>query len=136
MRSYWPSYTGTDEKFWEHEYNKHGYCYTVKSKTTGFQPFFKVGLDLYKNLNLAQIIDEVVSRSSGTEIQISSDELRNSINKRYSNLFYDFACERSGSKQYIKEIRIYLNLDLKSFNPPKHDIECSRTQPITIGKFN
>ena len=48
MNHVWPSLTNSNEEFWEHEYNKHGYCYAVHTKTSNDPTrFFQKTLDLF-----------------------------------------------------------------------------------------
>ncbi|QRV78135.1 ribonuclease T2 family [Ceratobasidium sp. AG-Ba] len=92
MNKYWLSNNGTNENFWEHEYNKHGTCISTLepkcSKKTHKEPFpevtayFSKTMELYKKLptykwlkakgitpsttrtyNLTQIHDAIVSKT-------------------------------------------------------------------------
>ncbi|QRW07098.1 ribonuclease T2 family [Ceratobasidium sp. AG-Ba] len=92
MNKYWLSNNGTNENFWEHEYNKHGTCISTLEpkcfKKTHKEPFLEVTayfsktMELYKKLptykwlkakgitpsttrtyNLTQIHDAIVSKT-------------------------------------------------------------------------
>lgn len=135
MQADWPSYTGPDDKFWTHEYNKHGFCYTNKSKTEGFIPYFSLGMEIFKKHNLENFISDLVDGSKDAEIAIKTGDLKALIAKKFPEIKFDLDCKKSGTKSFLAEIRIYLNLDFKSFVPPKGRSDCPASQPIYIGKF-
>ena len=44
-------------KFWEHEWNKHGRCFSADTESTNTQlKYFKKGLDLFKQYNAKNIL--------------------------------------------------------------------------------
>ena len=135
MQSDWPSYTGPDEKFWTHEYNKHGFCYTEKTKTEGYVPYFSLGMEIFKKHNLENFISDLINESHEAEIAIKTDDLKALITKKFPLIKFDFDCKKFGTKSYLEEIRIYLDLDFNSFVPPKGHSDCSASAPIYIGKF-
>jgi len=135
MKADWPSYTGPDEKFWTHEYNKHGYCYTNKSKTQGYVPYFSLGMDIFKKYQLESFIDELIEKSTQEEILITIDELNGIIAKKFPYIYFDLDCKRIENKNYLGEIRIYLDLDFNSFSPKIRRSDCPTSHPIYIGKF-
>lgn len=134
MKLYWTSYTGGDVQFWEHEYNKHGYCYTNKSHTEGYEPFFRTALNLYIDYKLDSLISDVISSSKGDKISITGDNLRNIINQKYSNLKFDLDCVKISGVSYLKEVRFYLSFDMQPITPYKKS-DCPNSQPIIIPKY-
>ena len=59
MNTYWKDYQGQDQTFWEHEWGKHGTCYSTLKPTcyTDYTPqeevadFFQQTVDLFKGLD-------------------------------------------------------------------------------------
>ena len=58
-KRYWKSLKDDDKSFWEHEFNKHGYCWNLKYEKTYPEQYFKFVLELYLNLGFEKIIHEV-----------------------------------------------------------------------------
>ena len=58
MQKYWPSLYGPSKTFWDHEYNKHGYCWVMKYKKTDPDDFFVMTLNLYHGKGLDQIFQK------------------------------------------------------------------------------
>ncbi|KAI9297310.1 base non specific RNase Rh [Neoconidiobolus thromboides FSU 785] len=64
MNTYWASYKGDNPAFWEHEWSKHGTCYSVfapncyssYSKGQDARDYFKTGLKLRSEFNLYQTL--------------------------------------------------------------------------------
>ena len=49
MNKYWPSLLTSNDIFWEHEYNKHGFCMVKENGWNGYERFFSSVIGLYKN---------------------------------------------------------------------------------------
>ena len=54
MRQYRPSLTGTNKEFWDHEYNKHGYCYNMKYEIDEeqYELYFEKVFDIFLGLKI------------------------------------------------------------------------------------
>ena len=58
MQTYWKDYQGDDESLWEHEFNKHGTCYSTLKPTCGnlgennenVYQYFRIAMNLYSKL--------------------------------------------------------------------------------------
>ena len=58
MQKYWPSLYGPSKSFWDHEYNKHGFCWVMKYKRTDPDDFFRMTMKLYHDKGLDQIFQK------------------------------------------------------------------------------
>lgn len=112
MNKHWPSLTGPNEGFWEHEYNKHGYCYAYKYGG-GQTKFFNQAMDLFLENNFENIIHELVEDSEEEEVLIGHDNLRNFISEKYPGMVFDIDCKIYNHNNYLQEIRIYYDLDFQ-----------------------
>jgi ribonuclease T2 len=52
MLTFWISYTSDNQNFWNHEYNKHGYCYSERYKQYNPDNFFNKSMSLYNQYSL------------------------------------------------------------------------------------
>lgn len=59
MVVYWLSLMDSNEKFWTHEYNKHGYCYVQKEKYDAPEPYFEKAMALYDELEIETIMEKL-----------------------------------------------------------------------------
>ena len=75
MYSYWQDDEGQDESFWEHEFGKHGTCYSTLKPScyTDYTPqeevvdFFQQVVDLFKGLNTYEFLNNASIVPSATK---------------------------------------------------------------------
>jgi ribonuclease I len=135
MRQMWISYSGADENFWSHEYNKHGLCYSNKTQTESYINFFSKVIEIFKHNDFENIISDIVDSSTEAEISMTTHELRESISKKYPYIKYDFYCKKFDNKFHLVEIRINLDLDFNNIEFTRARTNCPTSQPIFISKF-
>ena len=57
MNKMWVSLSGANVNFWKHEYNKHGYCYALKTKSAnGPRDYFMKSIELFTRKPFARIM--------------------------------------------------------------------------------
>ena len=109
MEEYWPSLKGADVQFWDHEYNKHGFCWVMKYGKTDPDDFFRMALELYNKKNLDKILlDGDFNITPGTqsfEYQKLRDKFSDVVNHNF-----DMHCVNHDGLQYLIDIYIYLDL--------------------------
>ena len=110
MRQYWPSFGNSNEYFWEHEYNKHGYCMVEEYRWDGYEEYFEFVLQLfqkdYKNL----IINAFPNLKTKT-VSITYSEMKQKIQKVIPNATFNMKCQ----SKFIYEFYFYL--EKNSFKP-------------------
>ena len=112
MRKYWPSLKGPNENFWNHEFNKHGYCYTQKIGTEKYQSYFYKGLEVLKYNGYNNLVVNALGTHSG-EYEMDFYSLKTALESYLGGSVFQFQCVRSGYSQYLSEIRIQLDLNFK-----------------------
>ena len=110
LKQYWPSLSkNTNEVFWEHEYNKHGFCVVEEYGWDGYEEYFEFVLDLFLKEYKDLIIKSFPDYSEKT-IVINYEEMKEKIHKIIPNATFKMNC----NKKYIYEFYFYLE---KDFSP-------------------
>lgn len=118
MNIHWPSFKGANEGFWEHEYNKHGYCYAHKYNV-GQTEFFGKAMDLFLKYEFEDILAELMQDPDEDEVIVSRKDIRKIIKKKYPNLIFDIDCKLHNHQNYLEELRFYFDLNFNSYDPHK-----------------
>ena len=111
MRKYWPSLKGSATDFWEHEYNKHGYCMVQEKGWDGYEEYFEFVIELY-----LEVYKDLLKKAFGEERKLYTltyEEMINAIQKIIPNAVFKMNC-RSG---FIYEFYFFLE---KNFTPSKN----------------
>ena len=111
MKQYWPSFstTNTNEYFWEHEYNKHGYCMVEEYGWDGYEDYFEFVIDLYLK-TYKNIITKAFPNYSGKTVTLTYEQVVSAIQKVIPNATIKMNCKSN----YITELYFYLE---KNFTP-------------------
>jgi ribonuclease I len=129
MLVYWISYTSNNGHFWNHEYNKHGFCYTQRY-SKNMEDFFNTAMGLYKKYSFDQLAFKALGDIKVAEKSYDYDELVEEFKKITGDLFFDIECKFINGKRYITEVRYYFNLEWKAMVHHAHT-EC-KNGPIYI----
>ena len=108
LKQYWPSFSNSNIDFWEHEFNKHGYCMTEEYEWDGYEEYFQFVLDLF----LKDYKDLIIKAFPGYEkkmINISYDEMKEKIQKIIPDATFKMNCK----SKYIYEFYFYLDKNYK-----------------------
>ena len=111
MKQYWPSFstTNTNEYFWGHEYNKHGYCMVEEYGWDGYEDYFEYVISLFLK-TYKDLITKAFPNYSSTTITVTYDQMKAAIQKVIPNATIKMNCK----SKYIYEIYFYLE---KNFTP-------------------
>ena len=134
MNTYWVSLTGPNKNFWNHEYNKHGYCYTERYKLTDEQLYFESAVKLFQQHSLDQMMIQAIGDlkiSESKEQQFTYEMLYKTLQNARRDLFFQISCKVKDDKQYVFELHLYFDLNL---NPKKHEkrSNCNKSKPIFV----
>ena len=108
MKQYWPSFStsSTNENFWEHEYNKHGYCMVEEKGWSGYEQYFNFVLNLHK-ATYNDLITKAFPSYSSTTVTVTYDAVKTAIQKIIPNATFKMNCK----SKYIYEFYFYLEKD-------------------------
>ena len=130
MKKFWPSLKGPNNKFWNHEFNKHGYCYTERIKTKKYQPYFYKGLEILKDNDYTHLVVNAIGTHKG-DYKISFNDLKTALENKLHGSVFQFQCVNSGSNQYLSEIRIQLDLNFRRISTPFKS-NCNKGKSIIV----
>ncbi|XP_077522877.1 ribonuclease Oy-like [Amblyomma americanum] len=123
---YWPSVSEDNNKFWKHEWLKHGTCATMVPRLKGLYKFFNTTLNIYLQHNITEYLRSsgVVPTSERTyTLQEIKDALHHDIREAAN-----FVCHYS--KKYaapvLAEIRFCLDRGLQPINCKVKHSDCDQ----------
>ena len=106
MRKYWPSFGKSNKDFWEHEYNKHGYCMVEEFGWSGYRDYFNYVINLHLK-TYKDLIKKAFPDSSGTTT-VNYDSMKQAIQKVIPGATFNMRC----TSTYISEFYFYLEKNL------------------------
>ena len=106
MKQYWPSFSKSNEYFWGHEYNKHGYCMVEEKGWSGYTDYFSYVIDLHKR-TFNDLLTNAFPDYSDTTITISYNEMKSAIQSVIPNATFKRNCK----SKYVTEFYFYLEKD-------------------------
>ena len=106
MKQYWPSFSNSNEYFWVHEYNKHGYCMVEEKGWSGYTDYFSYVIDLHKR-TFNDLLTNAFPDYSDTTITISYNEMKSAIQSVIPNATFKMNCK----SKYVTEFYFYLEKD-------------------------
>ncbi|XP_044578980.1 ribonuclease T2-like [Cotesia glomerata] len=111
-----PTENNAIEKFWRHEYDKHGCCAARAESITNDVGYFKSAINMYNNINPSTVV-----KKSGLDIGQTAllgtfyDALIQNIGSKVKIQFVD---NRAGTEKYLTEIRVCYDLSLRKIDCP------------------
>ena len=132
MNTYYVSGYHTNEYFWGHEYNKHGYCYNQRKNlnVTHYEIYFKKVKDIFSNYNFSTIfLDIYKDKIIPGDMEINRNEVESYFEeKNISKDKYLLVCTNitdtniTQFNPHLLEIRIRFDLE---FNLLKNETDTS-----------
>ena len=114
MHNHWPSFgKNSDESFWTHEYNKHGYCYNQKYGYKNYITYFRKVIEFYQDEGLKYLFQDAFPNAEDEEIETNLREIQNKIEDILPGTQYKVICKGSRSHLLLTEIYFYYDLDFQ-----------------------
>ena len=113
MTNYWISTYTTNEDFWIHEYNRHGYCYTqrIGQNVTNYNFYFQKSLDLYNMYDVKNLLKEFFPGIFPGERRLNSTYIKQKLDEKFGRDTYTLTCITYDNKYYLNEIKLKLDLE-------------------------
>ena len=121
MKQYWPSFSANgNEYFWEHEYNKHGYCMVEEYNWDGYEEYFSFVINLHLK-SYRDLILKAFPNYSNTSVSLTYEQVITAIRKVIPNATFKMNCK----SKYIYEIYFYLEKDFTPSTNSQFSNTCS-----------
>ena len=121
MKQYWPSFSANgNEYFWEHEYNKHGYCMVEEYNWDGYEEYFSFVINLHLK-SYRDLIIKAFPNYSNTSVSLTYEQVITAIRKVIPNATFKMNCK----SKYIYEIYFYLEKDFTPSTNSQFSNTCS-----------
>ena len=129
----WPGLYTMDEKFWGHEYNKHGYCYIQrigKDPIKDYKLYFQKTIDIfdsYRDLMEEMLPDTPKGLHNVTKIKFREFLSKSSL--KLNPLQYNLICQKNSTsnEQILEEIRFNYDLNFSIINNTNLNDTCPDT---------
>lgn len=133
MHKYWVSYLPSDENFWIHEYEKHGYCYTYKNGQNDFVDYFRDALAFFFDNGFNELFLKAFPGVQNKRVTISKQDLRKIIQAFYPGAYINFVCDSASTKS-LSQIYFYFDINYNPYPVPfAFNPNCGQEEePITI----
>jgi hypothetical protein len=132
MNKYWVSYKGDNQAFWNHEYNKHGYCVTQRYNLGSETPYFELTLMMFHRHGLSTLMaDAVGDIREEQEMVFSFDKLKKTLQRARPNLTFQLMCRFKKGKMYLQEVLIFFDIDFNAYEP-KYKTNCVMDKDIYV----
>ena len=110
LKMSWTTFYGGYIDFWEHEYNKHGYCMVEEYNWDGYEDYFRFTHNLYIRVFKYIILKAFNYDTRNRVVTVDKDILQDRLRKIMKNATINMLCKNG----YINEFYFYLNKDFTS----------------------
>ena len=136
MDYYWVNMDFKDNKdFWNHEYNKHGFCYNKRNgnSTNDYLIYFNKTFEVYRNIptiqngtiNAKDLMKKYLYPGMFAGMnKLIIDDLRQRLKDIFGNGTFGFNCLKINGQYYLHEIRVYLEFNLSSLHIGHEIADC------------
>ena len=112
MEDYWVGTHVSNEYFWSHEYNKHGYCYNqhINEKVSNCSAYFSKAVELYHKYNVKDLLKELFPGILPGDRRLNKTNIVERLNDKFGVGRHTMTCFQVDGKFLLYEIRLKLDL--------------------------
>ena len=130
LHKYWPGLYSTDQIMWNHEYNKHGYCYIErigKDEEKDYKLYFDQVLDIFGGYRL--LMEEILPDIPKGLYNVTKSKFKKFLLQSSLKLdpsTYSLRCSKNDSKKtdILSEIRFNYDLNFTMIDTIKSSENC------------
>ena len=126
MKQYWPSFSSSNENFWEHEYNKHGYCMVEEYGWDGYEDYFDFVINNLFLKTYKDLITKAFPNYSSTTVTLTYEQVIAAIQKVIPNATLKMNCK----SKYIYEFYFYLEKNFTLSTSSRFSNTCASGQLV------
>ena len=136
METYWINMDMENNKqFWNHEYNKHGFCYNkrINKPTEDYLLYFNKTIEVYNNItnianqtiNLKDLMKQHLYPGIFAGMnKLSKSYLTTKLQELFGNGTFGFTCLEFQGNYYLYEIKVFLDTSFTSLYTEGFDSNC------------
>ena len=117
MEDYWINmYKESNKQFWEHEYNKHGYCFNQRMNVPvyNYSYYFDETVRLYYDFDMKDLMNEFYPGLFAGINSFTRQDFSRKLGEKYGNGTFTLTCTEYNGLNYLNEVRIKLNMNLSN----------------------
>ena len=126
----WPGLYSSEQIMWNHEYNKHGYCYIQrkgKNVETDYKIYFDQTLEIFNEYKY--LMEDILPDTPKGLHNITKDKFKQFLSEssfKINPSTYSLICSRNDTKKtdVLNEIRFYYDLKLNMIDDIKSSENC------------
>ena len=126
MTNYWIGTYTTNEDFWTHEYNRHGYCYNqrINQSVTDYSFYFQKSIDLYNYYNVKNLLNELFPGIFPGDRKLNKTYIDEKLDQMFGKGTYALTCIKYEDKYYLNEMRLKLDLEFNLTSKGRTNSNC------------
>ena len=138
----WPGLYSSQQQMWNHEYNKHGYCYIQrigKNPKEDYKLYFNKTVEIFDSYKY--LMEEILPDTPKGLYNVSKTKFKQFLLESSIHLdpsTYSLRCDRNDSKKtnVLNEIRFNYDLDMKMIDDLKSSENCPENFQIYFSNEN
>ena len=126
MNDYWIGTYDNNINFWNHEYNRHGYCFNqiYNQSVLNYSFYFQKTVDLYFEYNVKDLLKELFPGIFAGNRRLNKTYIYDKLKDRFGKGTYAMTCFKYEDKFWLNEIKLKLDMDFRNDSIGDTDDNC------------